>query len=52
MADEQDEYHEQTEEDLQNVPPMSTMQKSILILALVGVACAIAYIVAVSLDVF
>ncbi len=46
MTEHHGEYHEQTEEDLQNVPPMSRMQKIILGLALVGVACAAAYIVA------
>ena len=46
-----EEYREQTEEDLQNVPPMSRMQKTILTLALIGVACAVIYSIAVYMDV-
>ena len=51
MAKDHEEYHEQTEEDIQNVPPMSRMQKTILVLALIGVACAVAYSIAVYMGV-
>ncbi|MDO4591153.1 MAG: hypothetical protein Q4B35_07175 [Slackia sp.] len=39
-----DRYREQTEEDLENIPPMSGMQKAILAAAAVVLAAIIAYI--------
>lgn len=39
-----DEYREQTEEDLESIPPMSGMQKAILAAAAVVLAAVIAYI--------
>ncbi len=51
MVKDHEEYREQTEEDLQNVPPMSRTQKTILILALIGVACAVVYSIAVYMGV-
>ena len=38
------EYREQTEEDLENTPPMSGMQKAILAIAAVVLAAVTAYI--------
>lgn len=37
-------YREQTEEDLENVPPMSGMQKAVLAAAAVILAAVVAYI--------
>ncbi len=51
MVEDRDGYREQTEEDLQNVPPMSTMQKAILAIAGIGVACAVVYIVLVTVGI-
>ena len=47
MVQDRDGYREQTEEDLQNVSPMSTMQKTILAIADIGVICAVVHIVLV-----
>lgn len=51
MVEDHDGYREQTEDDLRNIPPMSTMQKTILVVAGVGVLCAVAYIILVTLGV-
>ncbi len=51
MAQNRDDYREQTEEDLRNVPPMSGMQKTILAIAAIGVVCAVVYIVLVTLNI-
>lgn len=45
MADNHEGFREQTEEDLRGVPPMGTMQKTILVIAGIGVVCAVAYVV-------
>lgn len=51
MSEHRDDYREQTEEDLLNVPPMGTTQKTILIVAGVGVVCAVAYVVLTTMGV-
>ena len=44
MTEDQDKYVNQTEEDLNSVPPMSGMQKGVLALAAVFVLVVLAYI--------
>lgn len=51
MAQDRDGYREQTEEDLLNVPPMSGMQKGILVVAGIAVVCAVIYIVLTTIGV-
>ena len=51
MVEDRDGYRQQIEEDLQNIPPMSTMQKAILAIAGIGVACAVVYIVLVTVGI-
>ncbi len=45
MSAKRDDYRETTEEDLQNIPPMSKTQKVILVIAGAAVLFAIGYYV-------
>ena len=45
MAKKNQEYHPQTQEDLENIPPMSKTQKAILGVAAVGIIGFITYVV-------
>lgn len=43
MTKKRDDYHETTEEDLQNIPPMSKTQKVVLVVAAGAVLFAVGY---------
>ncbi len=45
MSAKHDEYHETTQEDLQNIPPMGKTQKIVLAVACAAVLFAIGYYV-------